>query len=58
MLQIDTWNRVLIRLVCVTGLIMALPNAFYTRAEQSNNAKRVIEVGIDIPDMRTEAGQG
>ena len=57
MLQIDTWKRVLIWLVCVTGLIMALPNAFYTRVEQSNDAKTAIEVGIDTPDMRAEAGQ-
>jgi len=42
MLQIDLWKRVLIWLVCVTGLIMALPNAFYTRVEQSNDA--VIEI--------------
>ena len=57
MLQIDTWKRVLVWLVCVTGLIMALPNAFYTRVEQSNDAKTAIEVGIDTPDMRAEAGQ-
>ena len=57
MLQIDTWKRVLIWLVCVTGLIMALPNAFYTRVEQSNDAKTAIELGIDTPDMRAEAGR-
>ena len=38
MLQIDLWKRVLIWLVCVTGLLMALPNAFYTRVEQANDA--------------------
>ncbi|WP_282151535.1 protein translocase subunit SecD [Ruegeria atlantica] len=57
MLQIDTWKRVLIWLVCVIGLILALPNAFYTRVEQSNDAKAAIELGIDTPEMQAEAAQ-
>lgn len=57
MLQIDTWKRVLIWLVCVTGLLMALPNAFYTRVEQSNDAKAAIELGVDTPEMQAEAAQ-
>ncbi|MGI9367763.1 MAG: protein translocase subunit SecD [Ruegeria sp.] len=57
MLQIDTWKRVLIWLVCVIGLFMALPNAFYTRVEQSNDAKAAIELGIDTPEMQAIAGQ-
>jgi len=57
MLQIDTWKRVLIWSVCVIGLLMALPNAFYTRVEQSNDAKAAIELGIDTPEMQAEAAQ-
>ncbi|WP_377186827.1 protein translocase subunit SecD [Ruegeria meonggei] len=57
MLQIDTWKRVLIWSVCVIGLLMALPNAFYTRVEQSNDAKAEIELGIDTPELQTEAAQ-
>ncbi|CUH44079.1 protein translocase subunit SecD [Ruegeria atlantica] len=57
MLQIDTWKRVLIWLVCVIGLILALPNAFYTRVEQSKDAKAAIELGIDTPEMQAEAAQ-
>ncbi len=57
MLQIDTWKRVLIWLVCVVGLFMALPNAFYTRVEQSNDAKAAIELGIDTPEMQAIAAQ-
>ncbi len=57
MLQIDTWKRVLIWLVCVTGLILALPNAFYTRVEQSNDAKAAIELGADTPKNQAEAAQ-
>lgn len=55
MLQIDTWKRVLIWSVCVIGLFLALPNAFYTRVEQSNDAKAAIELGIDTPEMQAEA---
>ncbi|EEE38225.1 protein-export membrane protein SecD [Rhodobacteraceae bacterium KLH11] len=57
MLQIDTWKRVLIWLVCVVGLFMALPNAFYTRVEQSNDANTAIELGIDTPEMQAQAAQ-
>ncbi|MDP5215860.1 protein translocase subunit SecD [Ruegeria sp. 2205SS24-7] len=57
MLQIDTWKRVLIWLVVVAGLLLALPNAFYTRVEQSNDARAAIELGNDTPQMRAEAGQ-
>ncbi len=57
MLQIDTWKRVLIWSVCVIGLLLALPNAFYTRVEQSNDAKAAIELGIDTPEMQAQAAQ-
>ncbi len=57
MLQIDSWKRVLIWSVCVIGLFLALPNAFYTRVEQSNDAKAAIELGIDTPEMQAEAAQ-
>ncbi|MES0860834.1 protein translocase subunit SecD [Ruegeria sp. SCPT10] len=55
MLQIDTWKRVLIWLVCVTGLLLALPNAFYTRVELSNDAKAAIELGADTPENQADA---
>ncbi len=57
MLQIDTWKRVLIWSVCVIGLLMALPNVFYTRVEQSNDAKAAIELGNDTPEMQAQAGE-
>ncbi|WP_146343822.1 protein translocase subunit SecD [Falsiphaeobacter marinintestinus] len=57
MLQIDSWKRVLIWLVCVAGLILALPNAFYTRVEQSNDAIAAIEIGADTPENQALAAQ-
>lgn len=45
MLQIDTWKRVLILLTVVTGLVLALPNGFYTRVETHNDAVKALEMG-------------
>ena len=57
MLHIDLWKRVLIWLVCATGLLLALPNAFYTRVEQSNDALAAIELGGETPERLMQAGQ-
>ncbi|MEX0318464.1 MAG: protein translocase subunit SecD [Ruegeria sp.] len=57
MLQIDTWKRVLIWLVCAVGLLMALPNAFYTRVEQSNDALAAIELGATGAELQAQADQ-
>ncbi len=57
MLQIDTWKRVLIWAVCVIGLVLALPNAFYTRVETSNDAKAAIELGADTPENQAAAAE-
>ena len=37
------WKRLSILLVCALGLLYALPNAFYTRVEQHNDAAKAIE---------------
>ncbi len=57
MLQFDLWKRVLIWLLCAGGLLLALPNAFYTRVEQSNDARAVIEDGLSTPELEAQAGQ-
>ena len=33
MLQIDLWKRILIWAVVACGLLLALPNAFYSKVE-------------------------
>ena len=38
MLQIGLFNRILILCVCLVGLTLALPNAFYSRVEMHNDA--------------------
>jgi len=55
MLQIDLWKRVAIWLVCVVGLLLALPNGFYTRVETRNDALAAIELGGSTPDLQETA---
>ncbi|MEX0301283.1 MAG: protein translocase subunit SecD [Leisingera sp.] len=57
MLQIDLWKRVLIWLVCAAGLMLALPNGFYTRVEQANDAAADIIAKGETPDRLEVAGQ-
>lgn len=47
MLQIDLWKRVVIWGVVVLGLLMALPNGFYTRVETRNDAIKAIETATE-----------
>ncbi|MGI9388421.1 MAG: protein translocase subunit SecD, partial [Boseongicola sp.] len=55
MLQIAAWKRVLIWVVCLTGLLFAFPNGFYTRVEQHNDAVAEIEALGSTPERETAA---
>ncbi|UWQ85067.1 protein translocase subunit SecD [Leisingera caerulea] len=57
MLQIDLWKRVLIWLVCAAGLMLALPNGFYTRVEQANDAAADIIAKGETPERLETVGQ-
>ena len=52
MLRIEGWKRVLIWATVVLGLLLALPNAFYSRVEMRNDAAQAIALGEDTPDNR------
>ena len=57
MVQIDLWKRVLIWLVVAAGLVMAMPNAFYTRVENHNDAIVEIETeGETAERLAAKAG--
>ena len=43
MLQIELWKRIVIWGLVALGLLMALPNGFYTRVETHNDAVVAIE---------------
>lgn len=56
MLFIDLWKKVVIWVVVALGLVLALPNAFYDRVEQFNDAEKAIEVGFDTLENREKTG--
>ena len=54
MLQIALWKRLCIWGLVALGLILALPNAFYTRVETRNDAVAAIEAGADPAALQDE----
>lgn len=50
MLQIDLWKRVVIWALCALGLLLAVPNAFYSKVEQHNDGLAAIEVSGKSPE--------
>ena len=48
-----TWKRLLILLVCLWGILAAVPNAFYTRVEPHNDALAAIDRagGVATPEQ-------
>ncbi|MDU8926406.1 protein translocase subunit SecD [Alisedimentitalea sp. MJ-SS2] len=54
MLQIDSWKRVLIWLTVVVGMVLALPNGFYTRVETHNDAVKALEDGGAAPGLEDQ----
>ena len=51
MLQIALWKRVIIWMLCIGGLLIALPNAFYSRVESFNDAKLLNETSDKWPSF-------
>ncbi|WP_112323266.1 protein translocase subunit SecD [Oceanibium sediminis] len=45
MLQFPAWKSVMISLVCLAGIVFTLPNGFYNRVEQANDARILLEQG-------------
>ena len=50
MLQIDLWKRSLIWGICAIGLLLALPNGFYSKVESYNDAQNSIELGLPVEE--------
>ena len=58
MLHISLWKRILIWAVCALGLLFALPNGFYTRVENYNDASQAIEKGLPVTEEMRSAASG
>ena len=54
MLQIDLWKRLLIWGTVALGLLLALPNGFYSRVETHNDAAAAIERGANPSELQDE----
>ncbi|MFN7595578.1 MAG: protein translocase subunit SecD, partial [Cereibacter sp.] len=51
-MQTPLWKTILIWGICAAGLLFALPNLFYTKVEQHNDALRAVELaGGATPDQ-------
>jgi len=58
MLQFSIVKRLLIWGVCTIGVLFAIPNAFYTKVEQHNDARAAIEAGAEAtPELTAAVGQ-
>lgn len=55
MLQIALWKRVLIWATCALGLLLAMPNGFYTRVETHNDAVASLEAGFSGNGIEEQA---
>ena len=55
MLQIDLWKRVVIWGCVALGLLLAMPNGFYTRVETHNDATMALEMGGEAEGLQEQA---
>lgn len=51
MLQIALWKRLVIWVLCIGGLLLALPNAFYSRVESFNDTRVLNETSDEWPSF-------
>jgi preprotein translocase subunit SecD len=53
MLHTPLWKRLFILLICAFGILYAVPNAFYSRVEQHNDAQKAIAAagGVATPEQ-------
>ena len=50
------WKRILILGICVVGILVALPNAFYGRVERANDARAAMAAGqAATPELIADA---
>ena len=55
MLRIDLWKRTAIWLVVALGIMVAIPNGFYSKVEMSNDAEAVITESGTTPELEVIA---
>ena len=58
MLQISTFSRIIIFSVVALGLLLAMPNGFYSRVEMYNDANKLVEAGEPLSAEMQAARSG
>ena len=57
-MQSPLWKTILIWGICAVGLLFALPNLFYTKVEQHNDAMKAVEAsGVTTPEQEAAIAQ-
>ena len=57
-MQTPLWKTILIWGICAVGLLYALPNLFYTKVEQHNDALKAVEAsGVTTPEQAAAIAQ-
>ena len=57
-MQSPLWKTILIWGICAVGLLFALPNLFYTKVEQHNDAMKAVEAsGVTTPEQDAAIAQ-
>ena len=57
-MQTPLWKTILIWGICAVGLLFALPNLFYTKVEQHNDALQAVEAsGVTTPEQEAAIAQ-
>ncbi len=54
-MQIALWKRIIILGLCALGVLFAVPNLFYTRVENHNDAVKKIAQAGSTPDLAAQA---
>jgi preprotein translocase subunit SecD len=57
MIFIPLWQRLMVAVVVAAAILFAMPNLFYTRVEQANDARTSIEGGMTSAELEAQASE-
>ena len=54
MLQFSLWQKLLIMIICIVGVLFSIPNVFYNRVENKNDILNAISKGQELSPSELE----
>ena len=54
MLQFSLWQKLLIMIICIAGVLFSIPNVFYNRVENKNDILNAISKGQELSSSELE----